>query len=143
EVLIAGRKFTQQFSAAPNLRTAFTWDGKDAYNRALQGEQVATIRIGYVYDAVYQTPAQLQRSFAALSGIPLSGNRARNEVTLWQIRQAGIGGWDDRSQGLGGWSLDVHHVYDPKGKVLYMGNGERRSTESLRVGIISTVAGCG
>src|SRR5439155_21445409 len=76
EVLIAGRRFTQEFPAAPNQRTTFAWDGKDAYSRTLQGEQVATIRIGYVYAAIYQTPAQFEKSFALLSGVPIRGNFA-------------------------------------------------------------------
>jgi hypothetical protein len=43
QVLVAGQKFVQSFPAAPNQRTTFTWDGKDAYHRTVQGEQPVTV----------------------------------------------------------------------------------------------------
>ncbi|MCJ7550096.1 MAG: hypothetical protein MUQ30_10480, partial [Anaerolineae bacterium] len=143
EVFIAGQRFTQQFSTAPNQHFTFRWDGKDAYGRTVLGEQRITTRIGYVYGAVYQEPAQLTQAFAALSGVPLTANRARQEVTLWQAWQGTLGIMDARVQGLGGWSLNVHHVYDPRSKTLHLGDGTRRSTESLGVGVINTFAGGG
>ncbi len=143
EVAIAGQRDTRQFSAAPNQNTQFTWNGKDAYGQTLQGQQRITTRIGYVYTATYQQPAQLAQGFAALSGVPFSANPARQEVTLWQDWSGMLGTLDARSQGLGGWSLNAHHVYDPKSKTLYMGDGTRRSTESLGAAIINTFAGGG
>ena len=143
EVFIAGQRYTQQFSAAPNQQTRFTWDGKDAYGQTLPGQQRITTRIGYVYGATYQQPAQLARGFAALSGVPFTANPARQEVTLWQDWHGLLGTLDARVLGLGGWSLNVHHVYDPKSKTLYLGDGTRRSTESLGAGVISTFAGGG
>jgi len=142
EVEVAGQRITQQFSAAPNQHTIFTWDGMDAYGRTVPGKQDVTTRIGYVYGAVYQEPAQFDQAFGALSGIPLTGNRARQEVTLGQEWQGTLGSFDESYIGLGGWSLNVHHVYDPKGKTLYLGDGTRRSTESLG-SVIGTVAGTG
>jgi RHS repeat-associated protein len=143
EVFIAGQRFTQQFSPALNQHTTFTWDGKDAYGRTVVGEQRTTTRVGYVYGATYQEPAQRAQAFAALSGIPFTANRARQEVTLWQVWQGTLGTVDARVQGLGGWSLNVHHVYDPRSKTLYLGDGTRRSTESLGAGVINTFAGGG
>ena len=143
EVFVAGQRFAQQFWPAPNQHTTFTWDGKDAYGSATPGEQRVTTRIGYVYGAVYQEPAEFAQAFAALSGVPLTANPARQEVTLWQVWQGMLGTLDARAQGLGSWSLSVHHVYDPKSKTLYLGDGTRRSTESLGAGIINTFAGGG
>src|SRR5262249_10334791 len=57
DVLIAGRTFEQEFPALPNQTTTFTWDGRDAYNRVVQGRQPAVVRVGYVYDALYAEPA--------------------------------------------------------------------------------------
>ena len=142
EVMVAGQRFTRQFPAAPNQSYTFTWDGKNVYGQTLQGKQPITIRIGYTYDAVYQEPAQLGQAFGALSGVPITTNRTRQEVTLWQDWKGMIGGWDNRVLGLGGWSLNVHHVYDSKSKILYLGDGQRRSTESLG-GVINTFAGGG
>ncbi|MBK5963781.1 hypothetical protein CCR95_06710 [Thiocystis minor] len=47
-------------------------------------------------------------------------------------------------QMIGGWSLDAHHVYDPIGKVLYLGDGTQRSGQSpQQQNIITTIAGTG
>ena len=50
EVTVAGRTFKQTFPAAANQSTTFVWDGRDSYGRKLQGQQIASIRIGYVYE---------------------------------------------------------------------------------------------
>jgi hypothetical protein len=34
-----------------------------------------------------------------------------------------LGTWDARAQDLAGWSVNVHHVYDPVGETLYLGDG--------------------
>ena len=77
EISVAGQKFEQTFPALPNQSTTFTWDRQDAYGRPVNGSQLVTIRIGYLYDAVYQTPAERDRSFGVLSGVPITGSVAR------------------------------------------------------------------
>jgi len=62
-------------------------------------------------------------------------------LTLWQEHHGVIGTFDARGLSLGGWSLSVHHAYDPTGRTLYLGNGERRSPEVSIPNIITTVAG--
>ena len=148
EVEVAGQLFTQQtFEAKPNqnfttLDSTSTWDDMvDAYGRIPQGTQPALVRIGYVYDAVYAEPAQSPQSFGFFSGIPITGNPARQEITLWQDHPTSIRYWDARGQGLGGWTLDVHHAYDPVGQILYLGNGSRRGIGAAP--IVTTVAGNG
>jgi len=46
---IAGRRIEQAFPCpcAASSETTFQWDGKDAFGRAVQGEQPVTVRIGY------------------------------------------------------------------------------------------------
>ena len=110
--------------------------------RLLQGAAPIAVQIGYVYDAVYQEPAQLAQAFAALSGVPLTGNRARREVTLWQEWQGDVGSWDARPQGLGPGPLMCSTCTTLEGKVLYLGNGERQSADDVNL-TISTVAGNG
>ncbi|MGH8474248.1 MAG: RHS repeat-associated core domain-containing protein [Methylococcales bacterium] len=139
EIMIAGQMFTQSFSNAANQSTSFPWDGKDAYGRTLQGQQVVTVRIGYVYDGVYQ---QTDRFGYNGNGLQISGSRTRREVTIWQENRTGMGPWDARGQGLGGWNLSVHHAYDPIAKVLYLGTGDRRSAEQIPP-VITTFAGGG
>jgi len=51
-----------------------------------------------------------------------------------------IGPFDAQRQGLGGWTLDVQHTYDPHTQTLYLGNGSRRSAESIDA-VLTTFAG--
>jgi len=125
ELEVAGRKFVESFSPGANLKTSFTWDGLDAYGRALQGRQPVTVRRSFVYDAVYQQPAALEKSFGELSGIPVTANRARQEISLAQDWKGSVGSIDALRLGLSGWSLDVHHTYDIAAKEVLMGNGQR------------------
>ena len=49
------------------------------------GTHPATIRVGYVYDAVYKTPAISARTFGLQSeGVFIEGSESREELTLWQ-----------------------------------------------------------
>src|SRR5205823_3789999 len=50
---VAGRRYTAAFAPAPGQSYTFTWDGKDAYGRAVQGAQPMTVYVGYVYSPVY------------------------------------------------------------------------------------------
>ncbi len=138
---VAGRQFTQSFSPAPNLGTAFTWDGLDGYGRTLEGAQQATVTVGYIYDAVYQTPAQLAQSFAAISGVPIAGNRARQEVTLSQTLTPMVQGHGTTTAAIGGWALDVHHSYDPVSHVLHLGDGQDRGVDNTLAFDVVRVAG--
>jgi hypothetical protein len=62
EIAIAGRAFKKNFAPQPNLVDTFTWDGKDAYDRPVQGQQPVKVRIGYEYIAQYYATSD---SFAA------------------------------------------------------------------------------
>jgi len=151
-IQVAGRRFSQSFSAATNQSYTFTWDGKDAYGRIMQGKQPLTVRIGYVYELVYLEASNGSISFGNFSDSAISlsssfnDNRAiGGEATLWQAELRSIGGFvfDARTQGLGGWDLDIHHAYDPVGKVLLLGDGSWRSADLLGAMMITTVAGNG
>ncbi|MCC6475374.1 MAG: hypothetical protein IT514_16705, partial [Burkholderiales bacterium] len=76
------------------------------------------------------------------SGIPISGSWTRSEVTLWKDWRGTMGAFLAQPLGLGGWTLTVHHVYDPIGKAIYLGDGRRRRAEALG-GTVTTVAGSG
>jgi RHS repeat-associated protein len=139
EVSVAGQLFRQSFPGAPNQATTYTWDGKDAYGRILQGKQPAIVTIGFVYPGVYYDTV----GFGYTSnGIPLLSNATRREVTFLRDTTVSVGAFDARGQGLGGWSLDVQHVYDPIGRTLYTGDGGRRRVESVNR-VITTAAGTG
>jgi RHS repeat-associated protein len=140
EVYAAGQKHTFSFPPTIHQSYLFTWDGRDAYGRLVSGPQRAVVRIGYVYGAVYMTPAQIDRAFAAFGGAILRSGRM--DVTIWQQWLGSIGAWDARAAGLGGWTLDVHHGFDPNGRTLYQGDGVRRGL-NLRLPVIGNVAGTG
>lgn len=142
EISIAGQRIVQEFDPQPNQTHRFTWDGRDGYGRVVQGQFPIQVRLGYVYDGVYQSPRDFERSFAQFSGVPITGSRTRQEVTLWREWKGTLGGWDTQAQGLGGWSLSAHHIYDSVGRVLYQGDGQRRSVQSIPPEI-RTIAGTG
>ena len=131
DVQVAGRSFKQSFGSAPNQQATFAWDGRDAYGRALQGAQPATVRVDYVYDAVYQNPDNLLFAFGAFGGSSIASNRARGEIALSQTFKPLIGAFDARQIGLGAWTLSSHHVYDPVKRVMHLGDGTRRSAEGV------------
>jgi YD repeat-containing protein len=142
-VTVAGRTTKQSFAAAPNQTHTFTWDGLDAFQRSLTGRQPAAVRIDYMYDGIYNLPPNAAASFGLPSGIRVPGDiPARQDVSLSQEYVASAGAWSNHSAGLGLWSLSIHHAYDPVGKVLYLGNGQQRSADSIN-NVVTTVAGNG
>ncbi|WP_370307296.1 RHS repeat-associated core domain-containing protein [Sinimarinibacterium flocculans] len=121
-VFIAGRAFAHTYAASTNQKLVFTWDGKDYADRTVQGHQLATVHISYVYDGEYSEPGAATRSFG-LYGAALSVGASRREFVLTQKYQITLGTFDSRIAGLGGWTLSPHHVYDPIGRTLYRGDG--------------------
>jgi RHS repeat-associated protein len=133
EVLIAGQRHVFQFPPQPNQALTFTWDGLDGEHRPVQGRQPAYVRIGYQYPARYARPSASDRAFG-LSGISSAGDpsaRLPGQVTVDQNYQLELGANDQFDAGLGAWSISVHHRYDPVGRVLYKGDGTRRSANSI------------
>ncbi|HEY0514274.1 MAG TPA: Ig-like domain-containing protein, partial [Thermoanaerobaculia bacterium] len=142
ELEIAGRRFLQSFPPQPNQAYTFTWDGRDAYGRLVQGAAQLNLTKTYVYDLVYLSPLALQQSWARFpdgSYGAVSRSRQGGEIqlvrrltrSLQDIARTTLGGWDARALGLGGWRLNVHHSYDPASQTLHLGSGERRSASSL------------
>ncbi len=141
EITVAGRQIRRSYVPVANQRIRFTWDGQDGYGRVGQGRQGVRVRVGNTYDAVY---TQVSRFGYNGNGVPITGSITRREVTLWKDWQGQLGTWDARSQELGGWSLSAHHAYDPKGHVLYLGDGTRRSGQTPGLAtVITTAAGGG
>jgi RHS repeat-associated protein len=146
EVTIAGKTFKQNFPANPNQTYTYTWDGLDAFGRPVLGQQTAIATTSYFYDAFYNMPPELSRSFGAASGQRIPGNiRARDWLAqpLTQTSEAVFLGMPPSFSKLGGWQLSAQHHYDPIGKILYMGDGQRRSVYGAANDVITTVAGNG
>ncbi len=140
---IAGRRFTQSFPAQTDQVFSFDWDGLDAYGRSVVGNQAASVKVGYVYDAVYARPAQVAAAFGQFSGVPLQLNQTRSEFTLWKYHKTTLGNAIVGTQPIAGWSVSAHHRYDPVGRILNYGDGTRRSTTAVSSDVITTVAGGG
>ena len=128
---IAGQIHTQSFNAAPNQSASFTWDGLDAYGRSVQTPQQATVRIGYVYDAVYANPALGDATFGLSGGDSFANTPTREEAVLARSFFEVLGTWNALSQGLGGWTLDSHHAYDPISRTVYRGDGSQRPASEI------------
>ncbi|MFN8441614.1 MAG: RHS repeat-associated core domain-containing protein [Caldilineaceae bacterium] len=136
EVSIAGRQDRRRFAALPNQTEVYRWDGLDAHGRRVVGAQNLHIRVGYVYELEY---VRTER-FGYNGGGKISVNAALQEFILWQTWDIPLVIPENSSTQLGGWSLDVHHFYDPYAKILYLGDGSRRSAESLNSLMIDTPA---
>lgn len=136
QIQVAGQLHTQSFTPASNLRTSFTWDGKDAYGRALQGMQPVSVRVCYEYDGVYQKTSK----FGYNGNGTIMGSRTRRTVSLCRSWLGAVGAWDARAVGLGGWTLSAHHTYDPTAQEIHRGDGVRQSGKAIGP-IITTFAG--
>ena len=113
---LAGRLFHASHAPAPGLVHTLVWDGRDAYDRAIQGEQRYRVQIAYVYRAVYGRPRLGDASFALASGQAYDIDLDRSEYRLYQRYDGTIGGWLDGAEtGLAGWSLSHLHYYDVGG----------------------------
>jgi RHS repeat-associated protein len=160
EIAVAGQVLKKDFAPQANLFDTFTWDGKDAYGRPVQGIQPVKVRIGYAYIAqYYTTPDSFAASFNRFGSPPIGVARGDGggggavifsrvpprtttpTIILWQDYETSLGSLDSR--GLGGWNLSVHHAYDAPGQTLYLGNGDKRSAVSAWDVVITTVAGNG
>lgn len=139
EIEVLGKQTKLSVPPSPNARHLFRWDGLDAYGRRWQGRQTVQVRIGYVYDGVY---AATSRFGAPANGVAITGDRARQELTLWTQWRGQIGTFESLATGLGGWTLSAHHVYDARGGVIEQGDGQRRSRERIGA-VITTIAGNG
>ncbi|MGI9341965.1 MAG: PKD domain-containing protein [Gammaproteobacteria bacterium] len=140
-VLIAGQRHDEEFPSEPNQTATFTWDGLDAYGRPVQGGQTAEVVITYFYPAVYRAPAEFAQSFARFGAEAFPGLDARREIQRRQKFDVTLDVWYVPDQELAGWTLDAHHAYDPTARVLYLGDGSRRSAQAN--GQVTTIAGTG
>jgi RHS repeat-associated protein len=128
---LAGRRYRQNFQPTQGLAHAFVWDGRDSFGRMVTGAQQASIQIDYVYDLIeYLEPAAWGRAWSR-AGLPLRIGERAQEIRLSQSITATVGSVQESPTDLGGWSLSSHHRYDPAGRVLYLGDGRRRSADNI------------
>jgi len=131
ELQVAGKTLNQSFPTTPNQSFSYVWNGLDAWNRPLNGAQEVRARVGYVYPATNARPGQFQQAFSTLAGVPITGNRARDDITLWQEHRFQIGAPAVSAVfGIGGFSLTPHHFYDPVRGTLFQGDGQIRDASA-------------
>ncbi len=139
----------------PNLTHTVSWNGVDAYDRAVQGRLKATIRVLYIYEFnYYDAPEDFDASFGqfpsdteVFDGRGACGNRAGNMeshffcgVPVGQTITRYIGSWDSRDvAGLGGFSLSGHHAFDPGNGVVHKGDGQTMSGGAMSKTLSTTV----
>ncbi len=131
---IAGRQFEHDAALLPNQVYRFVWDGKDAYGRTLYGQQPYTVKLRYVYPAIYaKSNAEAERAFARASGGGRAlVQRARSAAIMFAVQtwQGMLENHDLQvSRGLGGWMLDVRHRYNAEAGLLLLGDGSSRRAD--------------
>ncbi len=137
EVWVAGarhRTRVMRSTLEANRTFRWTWDGRDPEGRRVQGPQPTTVRVGYVIPAAYFTggpPAPMEGRVFGRGGGDFEVSAGGREVTAWVSRQTMLGVLDDARRGIGNWGIDVHHVYDPVARLLYQGDGDVRSVDSV------------
>ncbi len=159
-IRVAGQTIQEDFPPTA-LSTTFTWDGRDAYGRAIDGWVPVTVQIGYEYfGQYYATQADKARAFGAFSGVqftpgppppPLARRsrrlqasttiRVRRPIVIWKEWHTSVGGWDLRGLGLGGWVLDPMEIYDRDGGVLLNGDGTSERADRKAYAAVSLLAG--
>ncbi len=138
-VTVAGRTTLNTFTRAQVLSTpvtTFTWDGKDAYGRTVEGSMPATVDITYNFRAVYQAPGNFAASWARFSGTPVT-SPARGSFSFTKTGTAVLASHDARGVGLGGWTYADHHTYDPQSRTILRGDGGFATAEPLRLGALA------
>jgi hypothetical protein len=111
-------------------------DGPSA--AAWQGRQPATVRIGYVYDGVYE---KTTRFVTTANGIPDTGQGASRDHALSRrgfqgARRPGT----FRDSGIGGWSFSIPYTHTIRSADVAARHGERRTAQTIN-GAIATIAG--
>lgn len=129
DVQIAGQRQRFSVSATPSAAVPFEWDGTDAAGRPVHGWQRAEIRVGLVAPRNYRQPAELGTAFAHTSLGAAIGAQAEPSVR-WVRHERMLHAYDSRQTDIGAWAIDQHHSYDPKSRVVYLGDGRSYSTRT-------------
>ncbi|HXO86850.1 MAG TPA: hypothetical protein VN803_15110, partial [Gemmatimonadales bacterium] len=157
DIELAGRRFHYEFTVAAgtlttNLKQTFRWDGKDAYDRTVNGAQPTHVTIAYRYPGLYAIPADEAASFGLTCFGPIE-NPSFLQCQLPALPNPDMFLTDKKQEyvvalgeltpnNIGGWTLDRMHSYDPYVRTLYLGNGVRQTAGSVN-SVIQTVAGNG
>jgi len=128
DIEVGGVHHHEEFAPLPDLEKAFVWDGRDAFGRYMQGQQVAKVAVAFIYPAQYSAA---DRFGSPGNGITLAVSSARAEVSIKKTRMVPLGKFEASPLGIGGWTLNVHHAYLPATNRLELGTGSVVDPELL------------
>ena len=123
---VAGNVIEKELLPGINKNVQLSWNGKDVYGNPVYGQPIATLEVGYQYDAIYYTAGNgLQVTYNAF-GLPGGTSTkivTRQATTLWQRFSQPIVSPFVKNQVANGWTLGPYHSYDPISKSVALGNG--------------------
>ncbi len=130
---VVGRHYSEEVpgpltSGMPPV--VFTWDGKDAYGRVVNGVVTGRVSVGYEVDVSWAggTLGAQGSSFgnptrSAPSVVEMDLDRRVDRI-VWTRNELSLGAPNTAVDGLGGWTISPHHVYDATGEgAVYLGDG--------------------
>lgn len=136
-VFVGGRgKFVhfQKDTLTPNFAYHYSWDGRDAFGREMQGRQAATVIVSHQYNPPYADPDTSAQAilFATYpSGSQVSTSRDADQYSVSWTYDVPVGQLKDPPASLGGWLVSEHMHYDVGGRRLLTGYGEEIAVDAL------------
>ncbi len=130
DMRIAGQRHIFSVPPAAPGGVDFTWDGKDAAGRLLNGWQRAHIHVGTLSAKNYFEPEDTGSAFAHTAATGEVIGSAAEPFVRWATHERLIYTFDSRQTDIGAWAIDEHHQYDPKSRVVYRGDGTAYATKT-------------
>ena len=107
EVDVAGQQILKSFGGGAGQSYTFVWNQQDGFGRPVQGRFPVTVRVGYVYNAVYLAPSdepnftQYDQEFGHYTYFGTPATTDGRTITLWRQWTGHIGQLDQTLMGLG------------------------------------------
>jgi RHS repeat-associated protein len=139
DICVLERCEKRTFAPAANINTTYVWNGTDAYGRPVTKPADVSVRVQYIYPAIYKTPAEFERSFGSTGGASLLTSRSEGEISIAANFEVTVDpvATNPAQADVGGWYLEDHHSYNPERKELSLSDGR-----VMNVGaVIDTFAG--
>ncbi|MBN1841374.1 MAG: hypothetical protein JW883_03705 [Deltaproteobacteria bacterium] len=143
KIQVAGQVLEQTLDPLPNRKAEFVWDGLNQLGRQVSGTTTVQAGVGFVYDAVYTIPPDLEQAFGMVGRDLTSVPVRAGDAVLWKWSSIPVAVNKGLRKGAiaEGWTISVHHSsssLDPS--TLHKGNGTMTRNDPQ---IITTVAGGG
>jgi len=143
-VQVGGQQWDQVHDGkpTPGESTLFSWDGRDAYGRTLQGPMPVRVTLSYRNKTILVKGTLLDFNFLETGGPSLAAkDDGRGSLNVSRTWDGVLGTWYSDSAGLGGLSLSVLHQYVPSLGQLYRGDGTLVQADALGATLDTRVGG--